>query len=78
MGESSIFIPANVEKNAAAFTVATNGKRVISDLKTLSQSDNKTVPFGETSNTAVLEFDWQNNEGLFASVIEDKTQSISS
>ena len=50
---------------------------VVVDLKTMTESTNRTVPLATKKAAAVLEFDWLNDEILLTAVIVNETQRIS-
>lgn len=51
---------------------------VVIDLDTMMATSNQTIPSGTKTTTAVLEFDWLDNDSLLTSVIANDTQAISS
>ena len=51
---------------------------VVIDLETMTATSNQTIPSGTKTTTAVLEFDWLDNDSLLTSVIENSTQTITS
>jgi Tol biopolymer transport system component len=51
---------------------------VVIDLATPAQENNKSVPAGAKDSSSVLEFDWFDNSTLLISLIDNKTQVISS